>query len=67
MADPVSDFVAVTGASHEVASRYLESCGGNVNLAVEAYLDNPSLFQGPSLRDSSAGPTTAKTPEEDDR
>lgn len=67
MADSVGDFVAVTGASREVASRFLEGCGWNVNLAVESYLDNPSLFQGTPLTSASAGPTAAKTPEEEDR
>lgn len=65
--DSVSDFVAVTGASREVASRFLEGCGGNVNLAVESYLDNPSLFQSTPLTNASVGPTTATTPEDDDR
>lgn len=68
MADQcISDFVAVTGASREVASRFLDACGGNVNLAVESYLDNPSLLQGTSLTNASVGPTAAKTPEDDER
>lgn len=36
----VSQFVAITGASSDVARRLLEACGGNLDLAVNMHLES---------------------------
>ncbi len=53
MDDKVSQFVAITGASSDVAKRLLEACGGNLDLAVNMHLES-----GGSA-DSSSGMETA--------
>ena len=36
----VSQFVAVTGATIDVAKRLLEACGGNLDLAINMHLES---------------------------
>ena len=40
MDDTVSQFLAITGASSDVAKRLLEACGGNLDLAVNMHLES---------------------------
>ena len=48
----ISQFVAVTGASSEVAKRLLEACGGNLDLAINMHLES-----GGSPSPAAAGPS----------
>ena len=36
----VSQFVAITGATRDVAKRLLEACGGNLDLAINMHLES---------------------------
>lgn len=36
----VSQFVAITGATSDVAKRLLEACGGNLDLAINMHLES---------------------------
>ena len=36
----VSQFVAITGATSDIAKRLLEACGGNLDLAINMHLES---------------------------
>ena len=36
----ISQFVAITGATSDVAKRLLEACGGNLDLAINMHLES---------------------------
>ena len=53
----VSQFIAVTGASTEVARGLLEACGGNLDLAINMHLESGGLAV-PTDIGASAGPSS---------
>ena len=63
----VEQFVAITGATHDVARSLLEACGGNLELAVNMHMEgggsgiSPGAGVGPGR--SSGEPSTASTDE----
>lgn len=52
----VSQFIAVTGASIEVAVRLVEACGGNLDLAISMHLES-----GRSPAPPATGPSCTST------
>ena len=52
----VSQFIAITGASSEVAVRLLEVCGGNLDLAINMHLES-----GGSSAPPAPGPSCSST------
>jgi hypothetical protein len=46
MDDNISTFMAITGASTDVARSFLEMTAGNVERAIELFFENPDLVSG---------------------
>ena len=55
----VQQFVAITGSTVEAARGMIEACGGNLDLAVNMFLESGSGGAGPSS--SSSGDVTSKS------
>ena len=62
----VSQFVAITGASREVAMRLLEACGNNLDLAINMHLESGGspvpAVAGPSSEASSGTADSVLSP-----
>lgn len=59
MDDNISTFVAITGASTDVARSFLEMTAGNFERAIELFYENPDLVSGVGAGLSSTGQTAA--------
>jgi hypothetical protein len=61
MDEAIDTFVAFTGATPEVARRYLEMTENNGEQAIQLYFDSPDLASGVGAAPSSAPPIPSST------
>jgi hypothetical protein len=58
---PIATFTSITGASHDVAKRYLGITDNNTEQAIQLFFDSPDLASGPDHASQSAPPPIPST------
>lgn len=56
--DKVAQFVSITDSSEDIARKYLEACGGDLDMAIGMHLENQ-----PSVATASTGDPAAAAPQ----